>query len=235
VFKRLKQILIVSAIFYGWHIPFDSTLAMSQTVDAMDLSKVAVHGSPSDVASWTPTVSIEKLTMRPTGSNPEGLAFTTSTIPQAWDYHVPGWGQPDEQGKCPADGCVFYTVWPVVQVNGQWHTAGIIQMWQGRASTGAPILTDFHKNWAYARDRWGELFDYAPQVGDQIGFFIKPSRPRWRGCARSTRRRSTASPALRFSTRWRSSIAPKATRCWANQAATTVHSPRRARGSRATS
>jgi hypothetical protein len=178
MFQKLKRILIVSMLFYGWHIPFDSTLGSAQTVDAMDLHKAAVHDSPADIADWPITVSIQKLTMRPTGSQPEGLAFETSTVPQAWDYHVPGWGKPDEQGKCPADGCVFYTVHAVAFVNGGWHEAGFIQMWQGRASTGAPILSDFHKNWAYAKDRWADLNDYLPQPGDQMGFFLSAGNAR---------------------------------------------------------
>jgi hypothetical protein len=150
-------------------------LTVPVAVDGLDLHRVTVHDSPADIADWPVTVSITTLTMQPLGESPEGLAFETSTIPQAWDYHVPGWGTGT---TCPADGCVFYTVHAVAFVNGGWHEAGFIQMWQGRVSTGAPILTDFHKNWAYAKDRWGDLNDYLPQVGDQMGFFLSAGNAR---------------------------------------------------------
>ncbi len=144
--------------------------------DAIDLRTVTVHGSPTDVANWPVTVQIQGLAMRPTGANPDGLVFSTSTIPDRWDTHIPGWGA---GLSCPADGCILYTVWPVVSVNNSWHTAGIVQMWKGRAATGAPILTDFHRNWAYSQDRWGELYDYQPQVGDQMGFFLTAGNARF--------------------------------------------------------
>ena len=53
-------------------------------------------------------------------------------------------------------GPLEYTVWAVVNINGQWYTSGFIQMWNGRASTGAPILSDFARNWptTLAGARW---------------------------------------------------------------------------------
>jgi hypothetical protein len=157
--------------------------------DAIDLRQAVVHDSPADVADWPVTVRISRLTMRPGGLQPDGLAFeTAAAIPDAWNYHVPGWGDPGR--TCPADGCVLYTVWAVAKVRAHWHAAGFIQMWKGRPSTGAPILSDFHKNWAYAHDRWGDLNEYIPHEGDWMGFFLTAGNARHVGGATSVRERS---------------------------------------------
>jgi alpha-tubulin suppressor-like RCC1 family protein len=134
--------------------------------DMLNLSTAIVTGnSPTDIASWPVTGAISQLVMEPGQDN--GLSFV---FPQhaTWpDYTPPGW-----------DGPIEYTVWAVAKVNGQWYTAGFIQMWRERASTGAPILTDFHANWAYDYNRWGQLYNYYPQVGDQMGFFISAGNAR---------------------------------------------------------
>jgi hypothetical protein len=147
--------------------------------DAIDLSQVTIHSSPADIANWPVTVDIQQLTLRPTGDSLAGVGFTTTQIPDVWNYHVPGWGDgihtvcvPLPPPGAPDAGCVYYTVWAVVRVNGAWHAAGFITMWVGRPSTGAPILSDFHRNWAYDHVRWGEMADYIPQPGDQMGFFL---------------------------------------------------------------
>jgi hypothetical protein len=107
-----------------------------------------------------------------------GLTFT---FPQeaTWpDYWPPGW-----------DGSLEYTVWAVAKVNGQWYAAGFVQMWRGRPSTGAAILTDFHKNWAY-NSSWYPLNNYYPQVGDQMGFFISAGNARFTPTVTSVRERT---------------------------------------------
>jgi len=138
------------------------------TPDAIDLSTVEIHNSPTDLATWPATVPITQLTMSPTA----GLTFAAD-VPLSWDYHVPGWGNP----TAGDDGNILYTVWPIVQVDGRWHGSGIIQMWKRRPATGAPILTEW-RNWAYARDRWGAMVDYVPKVGDEIGFLLTAGNAR---------------------------------------------------------
>lgn len=161
-----------------------ATLPLSALAqDAVDLHTVAIHDSPADIADWPTTVHIDRLTM----ATPAGLSFDTSGVPASWDYHVPGWGTGT---GCPADGCVLYTVWAVVNVKGAIHAAGFIQMWAGRPATGAPILTDFHKNWAYACDRWAGLCEYLPQPGDLMGFFITAGNARDTTTVTSRRERS---------------------------------------------
>jgi len=104
------------------------------------------------------------------------VEFTTKgTWP---DYTPPGW-----------DGPLQYTVWAVVNVNGRWYTSGFIQMWRGRPSTGAPILSEFARNWAYD-SRWGPMMGYQPRAGEQMGFFVSAGNARGVSGVTSRRERS---------------------------------------------
>jgi hypothetical protein len=52
-------------------------------------------------------------------------------------------------------------------------------MWQGRPSTGAPIIAHWN-NWAYD-GRWGPLdyhTGYWPKVGEQMAFFVSAGNAR---------------------------------------------------------
>ena len=142
--------------------------------DAINLNQVIVFNSPADIASWPVTSTITSLTMSPSA----GLSFEFTTKNSWPDYLPPGW-----------DGPLQYTVWPVVKINGQWYSSGIIQMWRGRASTGAPILTDFASNWVYDA-RWGTMMGYQPRVGEQMGFFLSAGDARGNGAVTSVRERT---------------------------------------------
>lgn len=142
--------------------------------DAIDLRQAAVYNSPADIASWAVTSKITSVSM----SSSAGLSFEFTTK-QSWrDVTPPGW-----------DGPLQYTVWAVVNINGRWHTSGFIQMWRGRASTGAPILSDFARNWAYD-SRWGPMMGYQPHAGEQMGFFVSAGNARGDGGVSSVRERS---------------------------------------------
>ncbi len=142
--------------------------------DAINLSSAGVYNSPGDIASWPATATITRLDM----SSSAGLSFEFTTK-QSWpDYTPPGW-----------DGPIEYTVWAVVNVNGRWYTSGFIQMWRSRASTGAPILSDFARNWAYD-SRWGPMMGYQPHAGEQMGFFVSAGNARGEGAVTSRRERS---------------------------------------------
>ena len=150
--------------------------ARAQSVcDQIDLSAAHVYNSPADVASWPVTASITQLTM--TSPN-VGLTFDFTTKNTWPDYTPPGW-----------DGPLEYTVWAVVKINGQWYTSGFIQMWRGRASTGAPIISDFARNWAYD-SRWGPMAGHQPVAGEQMGFFVTAGNARGVGTVTSVRERS---------------------------------------------
>jgi hypothetical protein len=150
------------------------------TPDAIDLSTVEIHNSPPDIATWPATVPITELTMSPTA----GLTFAAN-VPPAWDYHMPGWGNP----AAGDPGNILYTVWTIVKVAAAWHGAGFILMWKGRPATGAPILKQW-REWAYARDRWGAMVDYVPKVGDEIGFLLSAGNARNERGVTSLRERS---------------------------------------------
>ncbi len=62
-------------------------------------------------------------------------------------------------------------------------------MWRERPSTGAPILTDFARNWVYD-SRWGAMAHYQPQVGEQMGFFVSAGNARGVGTVTSVRERT---------------------------------------------
>jgi hypothetical protein len=50
-------------------------------------------------------------------------------------------------------------------------------MWRGRGSTGAPILAEFARNWAYDA-RWGPIAGYQPHAGELMGFFLSAGNAR---------------------------------------------------------
>jgi hypothetical protein len=146
--------------------------------DMIDLSQAGVYNSPTDVASWPITHAITGLHMRPTGAFNAGLSFDSSAL-DAWpDYVPPGF-----------DGPLEYTVWAVININGTWYTSGIIQMWRGRVSTGAPLLTDFARNWVYD-SRWGPMRGHQPVVGEQMGFFLTAGNARGVSTVTSVRERT---------------------------------------------
>jgi hypothetical protein len=146
--------------------------------DMLNLSSVNVYNSPSDIASWPITTKITRLDMQNSGGSSPGLTFTFSAL-NTWPNTIP-----------PGfTGGIQYTVWAVVKVGGQWNTSGFIEMWQGRGATGAPILSDFAKNWAYD-SRWGPMAGYQPQAGEQMGFFVSAGDARGNLKPTSVRERS---------------------------------------------
>ncbi len=142
--------------------------------DQLNLASAAVYNSPPDIASWPATGTITRLDMSPSA----GLSFQFTTANSWPDVVPPGFNGP-----------LQYTVWAVVRVNGQWNTAGFIQMWRGRPSTGAPILSNFAQNWAYD-SRWGPMAGYQPHVGEQMGFFLSAGDARGLTTVTSVRERT---------------------------------------------
>jgi hypothetical protein len=156
--------------------------------DAINLSQVTVYNSPADIASWPVTTAITRLEIH--ASKPkDGVSVV---FDKQGHFEGPtwiGWPPPDGVNNLPFSQEIQYTVWAVVQVNGQWYTSGFIEMWTGRASTGAPILSDFARNWAYDQ-RWGPMQGHQPQVGEQMGFFVSAGDARGHQSATSLRERS---------------------------------------------
>lgn len=127
--------------------------------DGIDLRQVTITGgSPKDVAYWPVTARINVLDFQASGV---AVDFSKKNGPGRWpDVLPPGW-----------DGMLQYTLWMVVNVNGQWYTAGGVEYWYGLGrSGGAP--SDFTRNWYYSPAVWGPLATRQPNVGEQVGFFV---------------------------------------------------------------
>jgi hypothetical protein len=58
-----------------------------------------------------------------------------------------------------------------VKMNGVWHGAAVHEFWKDRVWTGAPLLTQYG-DWIYPNpgSPWGEMGNYRPAVGDEVGF-----------------------------------------------------------------
>jgi hypothetical protein len=152
--------------------------------DAIDLSQVTVYNSPADIASWPVTTAITHLEMHASGTLKAGVSLVFDKQGHFDGQTWIGWPPPDGVNGLPFLGEIQYTVWAVVNVNGQWSTSGFIEMW-----TGPPILTEFARNWVYD-GRWGPMQGHQPQVGEQMGFFVSAGDARGQRGATSLRERS---------------------------------------------
>ena len=69
------------------------------------------------------------------------------------------------------DGGIQYTLWCVMNINGQWVTAGGVEYWKGLARQGGPP-SRLSSNWYYSAAVWGELSSHQPAPGETVGFFV---------------------------------------------------------------
>ena len=126
--------------------------------DMFDPHLATVYASPKDVANWPITAKITALDFAPNGV---AVAFTKKDGAGRWpDVTPPGW-----------DGPIQYTLWMMVNHNGQVVTAGGIEFWHGLARSGGPP-PQFASNWYYNAAVWGPLAQHQPTVGEQVGFFV---------------------------------------------------------------
>lgn len=149
--------------------------------DAVDLRTVRVHAAPGDVADWSSTVRITRVELSPS----RGFTLTFDhPLSESWKFF--------SNPSVPSDN-YQYTVWFVVQTNGELHTSAFVQMWQGRASTGAfafgSLSADWNRNYAYDQ-RWGAMAGYQPRVGDAFGVLITAGNARGESNVTSVRERS---------------------------------------------
>ena len=124
--------------------------------DQLDLRGVIVRGGCcTDVANWPVTTRIRVLDIQ------FGGAFVDFDAKNRWPEVVPpGW-----------DGGIQYTLWMVVNHNGQWITAGGVEYWRGLQRQGGPP-SRYASNWYYSPAVWGELAGHQPFPGEQVGFFV---------------------------------------------------------------
>ena len=154
--------------------------------DAFDLHTAITHASP-DVADRPITVNIASINEYPRGGFE--LLFDR-TLPESWKW--------PSNPAVPSDNFQF-TVWSFVQVGGRWHGAGFVQMWQGRSMKAGALPAMFAVNdgaqgyvnwWGDVRHLWGEMSDYVPRPGDQIGFLVSAGNGRLVQDVTSVRERS---------------------------------------------
>jgi len=119
--------------------------------DAINLNSVIVHNSPVDVARWPATTTLSRLDLMPSGAH---VVFDRQS---SWPEVVPpGWA-----------GGLQYTLWIVLNINGQWHASGCIEYWRGLYESGGPV-TGYAQDWYYDPIRWGPMAGHQPAPGEQL-------------------------------------------------------------------
>ncbi|HYM23375.1 MAG TPA: hypothetical protein VEU08_09210, partial [Vicinamibacterales bacterium] len=133
--------------------------APSGPTDAINLHSAIITGnSAPDVADWAITTQITGMDFQSSGVR---IDFSKKDGPGRWpDIIPPGW-----------DGPLQYTVWMVVNVGGQWYTAGGVEFWYGLDRSGGPP-SQYTSNWYYSSLMWGPLATHQPAVGEQVGFLV---------------------------------------------------------------
>jgi hypothetical protein len=126
--------------------------------DAIDLHQMTVLNSPADVADWPATATLTLLDLRANGAHVE---HTKQNGPGSWpDITPPGWSGP-----------LQYTLWIVLNINGQWHASGCIEYWRGLYENGGAV-SQYAQNWYYDPGRWGPMAGHQPAAGEQVGFLV---------------------------------------------------------------
>jgi hypothetical protein len=118
---------------------------------------VTILNSP-DIHGWPITTTITALDFRSSGLH---IDFTKRDGPNRWPdipFGVEG-------------GSLQYTVWIVLNINGQWYGAGCVEYWGGLDRSGGPPSM-YSQNWYYDPIRWGPMSSHQPAVGEQVGFLI---------------------------------------------------------------
>jgi hypothetical protein len=140
--------------------------------DGINLGTAIIHNSPGDVASWAVTTTLTRLDLMPSGAHAE---FGKQA---SWPEVVPpGWS-----------GGIQWTLWIVLNVNGQWHASGCIEYWKGLYESGGPV-SGYARDWYYDPIRWGAMAGHQPAPGEQVGFLVTSGDARNNGPS-SVRERS---------------------------------------------
>jgi hypothetical protein len=137
--------------------------------DALNLGLATIQNSPRDVASWPATAAITSLDL---GNNGAHIEFTKKNGPGSW---------PDVPFLTPGE-YLQYTLWIVLNINGQLYASGCVQFWRGLdRNGGAP--SQYGQNWYYDPARWGPMAGYQPANGEAVGFFVTAGDARNNGNA----------------------------------------------------
>lgn len=154
--------------------------APTQAQDGIDLSRVVYHGA--DLRQFQPTVTITGVEFASGETRGVRLLFDRSVLNARWPA-VQVW---NNNPADPLDGQVQWTFGACVQSAGRWHCAPLFEMWgdaggtrQAKEWTGAPPWeraadgrNQFQANWAYDCGRFGAMCQVAPQIGEEMAFFM---------------------------------------------------------------
>ena len=130
------------------------------------IDRLLIQNSP-DVRNWTPAATITKIDFwRGAGIHFEfdRQATWPDVVPEGWN------------------GPIQYTVWILLQIDGQWYGSGIIDCWRDRPSTDDADVTADHqiaRNWLYD-GRWGPMRGHQPRPGERVGFMLTAGDARGR-------------------------------------------------------
>ncbi|MFT3839464.1 MAG: hypothetical protein QM723_20945 [Myxococcaceae bacterium] len=130
----------------------------------INLANVTItDGSAGDVASWAQTTTITAVNIVDGAFE---VDFDKKDGPNRWpdECDLPGF----------APDCLQYSIWVFEYVGGQWYGTGAIEMWYGRADTGAEpagwtVEQQIQGNWIYYS---GAMGSHVLVPGEQIGIMV---------------------------------------------------------------
>lgn len=128
----------------------------SGPADDINMAAAEIDWSPSDMAHWCVTAAITS------------VQFTGSAFLVDFNRRLGANRWPDSPF---GSGSLEYTLGMCANRSGHWACSAVVQFWYGRdlAASGAP--SQVATNWFYDA-RWGSLFHYQPQTGEQVGLFV---------------------------------------------------------------
>jgi hypothetical protein len=179
--KKIGRILLVSVLYYSWHIPFDMTSSFAQNVIAAE--RVTFEGPGGNVGRMNETAKITRVEV---GANGVNVEFTKKDGGDRWPNTC---GAPfaDPADDCKEDGgridmgALQYSLGFVLPVNGTLYGSAPIEYWYGwRDGTGAiqdqSVTCDNGRGQIqcniYYDGRWPNLRQARPAAGDEIGVFV---------------------------------------------------------------
>ena len=118
------------------------------------------------------TTTLSRLDLMPSGAH---VVFDKQS---SWpEVTPPGWA-----------GGMQYTLWIVLNINGQWHASGCIEVLAGpvRERRSGERLRD---EWYLDPIRWAPMAGHQPAPGEQVGFLVTAGDARNNG-PNSVRERS---------------------------------------------
>jgi hypothetical protein len=132
--------------------------------DELDLSQAVVENSPPDTPSWPITAPITELDLATPGIY---INFVKRNGFDSW---------PDIPAGSPGAG-LQYTLWIVLNINGQWYASGVDAFWRGLEFNGGSP-SGYAANLYYDAIRWPMMVGYQPSVGELVGFFVSAGAAR---------------------------------------------------------